>query len=132
MKKILFLLSLVVATAGAGCCHAPVATTGWQFSVGRPPTVAAHALVNQSSPAYAMDGVGTMAVTGPRRAVALPFAFADSSCGPAPGGSGAGALAATSPSAGTDCNTLNDVCRRIDLLEQRLKPSNLAMPKPLP
>ena len=122
-----FLLALPLA--GCACPGSPT-STGWHwgFDIGRPSTALSPILVTQGGPsAGPIAALSLGAVAGaPARSV---MALAADDCGPQPPVAARGSVfAARAPGC-----TLDDVCQKLDALNNRLSAKEpLPMPKPLP
>jgi hypothetical protein len=121
MRRVIFLAALAVLPGCQGLWPGlgPNATTGWKFEVGTPSTltVPATAVVQQGSTATAaMPLTAAIAPTTISGSPASPVlaALAASPCAPA---YPAPAFAATVPQPGC---TLEDVCKKLGLIEQRI------------
>jgi len=113
MRRLLCLFVL----APVGCCSP--CSTGWRFEVLKPPTLNGAALVNQGATPLGVAGLASGAVLHEVAAI-----------GPAPPAiAGRPLLAAPTPSC-----TLDDVCRRLEALEQRSLPGprRELLPAPTP
>jgi hypothetical protein len=128
-----FFLVLPLALVPAGCALPGASTTtGWQFTVGKPSTVQSSALVQQLQGGVGVASVAALPLGGsagaPITRATMPMAMLGD-CGPSsptpPSGSAFAAL-----NTGNPC-TLDDLCRRLDRLDQKLTTA-LTAKEPLP
>lgn len=113
----------VALLALASGCQTPSTTTGWSFSVTKPPSIMSPAVISQQTGTFAIAPVAAYpaaAPVGPSRALAL-----DPCVSP-----GSGPTLAFSTN--VEC-TLEDVCRRLARIESQQKAgAGLGQPRPMP
>ena len=119
MRRIASLIACVPLCL-AGCTSPCGSTTGWLFQVGKPATVGAPMLVSQTSGPVGLAGVGTGGILHEVAAI---------------GPTAPSQIVSRPPLAATSTCTLDDVCRRLALIEARvnqppLRREQLPMPAP--
>lgn len=128
MRWLAFLLAIPLA----GCASPCGSSTGWNFSVGKPPTVSSQAVLNQMPGAFAVSPLAAYPAA-PASPAVMPLALDPCATVPTPlafRSSRAAAFATTAQ----PC-TLQDVCDKLDALTSRLNASKveqLPMPKGQP